>query len=338
MTSTPHSRFIISLDFELYWGVHDAKAVDEYREHLLGVRRAVPAMLELFESFGIHATWATVGFLFASSRDELFDHAPKLRPGYANSQFSPYDHAKTIGPDETSDPVHFAPSLIDEICQTDGQDIATHTFSHFYCLEDGPTPETFRADLQSAIDVAAQRDIELKSIVFPRNQLNPRFLSICSELGITNFRGNRDTWYHQGRNRDEERLWHRGLRLADAYLPISTTTRDSESESPAPASSSPVNIPASRFLRPFSPRLQGLDAIRARRIRNEMTDAARAGRDYHLWWHPHNFGQYLDQNLSFLNDILIHYQSLRDRFAMTTATMAEAADMILPTHVEDSYA
>lgn len=41
--------FVISLDFELHWGVRDHRSVDEYRPNLLGVRQALPAMLELFE-------------------------------------------------------------------------------------------------------------------------------------------------------------------------------------------------------------------------------------------------------------------------------------------------
>ena len=55
---------IVSLDFELHWGVRDVKTVAQYRENLLGVRRAIPALLATFADYGIHATWATVGFLF----------------------------------------------------------------------------------------------------------------------------------------------------------------------------------------------------------------------------------------------------------------------------------
>src|SRR5262245_13071649 len=55
---------VISLDFELHWGVRDKRPVDgSYRENLLGAREAIPRMLDLFEEFGIAATWATVGFL-----------------------------------------------------------------------------------------------------------------------------------------------------------------------------------------------------------------------------------------------------------------------------------
>ena len=74
--------FIVSLDFELYWGIRDVKTVAQYREKLLGVRRAVPAMLATFAEYDVHATWATVGFLFFRRRNELLRALPVERPHY----------------------------------------------------------------------------------------------------------------------------------------------------------------------------------------------------------------------------------------------------------------
>ena len=76
-----YGALVISLDFELHWGVRDKCAPDgSYRENLLGARKAVPAMLDLFEEFDIAATWATVGFLFAESRQEREAFSPNARP------------------------------------------------------------------------------------------------------------------------------------------------------------------------------------------------------------------------------------------------------------------
>ena len=52
---------IVSLDFELFWGMLDVCPLDDYREHVLGGRRAIPELLALFEKYGIHATWAAEG-------------------------------------------------------------------------------------------------------------------------------------------------------------------------------------------------------------------------------------------------------------------------------------
>ena len=56
--------FTISLDFELGWGFVGKRNIKQYAENFLGVYSAIPAILEIFNEYNIHATWATVGFLF----------------------------------------------------------------------------------------------------------------------------------------------------------------------------------------------------------------------------------------------------------------------------------
>ena len=82
---------MISLDFELYWGVRHLPSVNRYTRNLVGARIAVPAILNLFSEYGIHATWAVVGFLFFDHTRALIEHAPALRPGYYDTKLSPYD-------------------------------------------------------------------------------------------------------------------------------------------------------------------------------------------------------------------------------------------------------
>jgi len=56
-----------------------------------------------------------------------------------------------------------------------------------------------------------------------------------------------------------------------------------------------------------------------------MARAAEAGALYHLWWHPENFGAFLDENLAFLERILDHFEWLQRRVGMQSMTMTEAA-------------
>jgi len=58
---------LVSLDFELFWGMLDVCSLDAYQENVLGGRKAIPRLLELFEKYGIHVTWATVGLPLHSS-------------------------------------------------------------------------------------------------------------------------------------------------------------------------------------------------------------------------------------------------------------------------------
>lgn len=314
--------FVISLDFELYWGVRDRMTLDGYGENLLGVRAAVPAMLALFAEYGIHATWATVGFLFFNNRDELLQGLPERKPDYANSQLSPYHTIEQIGDTEQHDPFHFAPSLIKLIASFPYQEIGTHTFSHYYCLEHGQDIDTFRDDLAAAMRIAKGHNLQLQSLVFPRNQFNGRYLAVCKELGIRAYRGNESSWMYQAKNEDDESLLRRAIRLADAYVNFSSHNAYSWH---GITSSFPHNIPSSRFLRPYSPRLRLLEPLRLRRILGDLTYAARTDQVYHLWWHPHNFGVNLEENLAFLRRILAHHARLQETRGMESLNMGELA-------------
>src|SRR5580692_5327769 len=95
---------IVSLDFELYWGVRDIYSLDQTRAKLLAARSAIPALLDLFVAYGIHATWATVGMVFAETREELVSTVPSIKPQYTQPELSPYQELERVGPDEGNDP------------------------------------------------------------------------------------------------------------------------------------------------------------------------------------------------------------------------------------------
>ena len=90
---------IVSLDFELFWGMLDKCALADYQENVLGGRAAIPRMLELFQKYGIHATWAAVGFLFGEDYRQLspFFPAEAQRPTYDNPKLNPYGVFSGIG-------------------------------------------------------------------------------------------------------------------------------------------------------------------------------------------------------------------------------------------------
>lgn len=323
VSSSSLARLVISQDFELHWGVRDKRSVAAYRENLLGARQAVPAMLRLFEEFSIHVTWATVGFLFFDGRDDLLAHLPRALPEYKDSRYSPYPHISQVGASEAADPYHFAPSLVRQILLTPGQEIGTHTFSHFYCLEPGNDEIAFEADLDAAQQAAARFGVSLRSIVFPRNQVNERYLSICARRGLLAYRGTQPSRFHEPKSSSEASWVDRAGRLADNYLPLSGHNGYSLSRS---SSVLPYNVRASFFLRPHSQRLTRLEPLRKRRLLNELSYAARNGQIYHLWWHPHNFGKNLQQNLEFLKVVLGHFADLRARYGMQSLNMAELAE------------
>ena len=59
-----------------------------------------------------------------------------------------------------------------------------------------------------------------------------------------------------------------------------------------------------------------------------MTHAAKHGLTYHLWWHPHNFGINLTENLAFLEKILQHYQKLAEKYSFNSVGMTVLAEQL----------
>ena len=317
--------FIISLDFELMWGMRDKKTVGTYGSNILGVREAIPAMLRLFTQYQVKASWATVGLLLARTKSELRESLPQVRPTYANPELSPYEggYLDQLGGDEKSDPYHYGYSLAARIVDTPGMELASHTFSHYYCLEKGQTAEQFRSDLQASVAACAKLGTRPTSIVFPRNQLNPEYLAICSEVGLHSYRGNESTWMHQAASGKEPAL-KRFARLADHYFSLSGANTFTVERDPI---TQMMDVPSSRFLRPYSRKLAALEPLRMKRITQAMTVAAKTGEHFHLWWHPHNFGANTMLNLRNLESVLRHYASLRDEHGFKSHTMGDIATL-----------
>lgn len=322
-----NGKFVISLDFELLWGMRDKKGIKEYGDNIRGVHQVIPKLLDAFNAYQINATFSTVGFLFFDTKNELLHNLPNRLPNYENKQLSPYiGHFDMVGNSHTEDPYHFAPHLIKMIQQYPNHEIGSHTFSHYYCLESGQTIEDFRDDIKNACNAAQKYAINLTSLVFPRNQFNEQYLSVCKDLGFICYRGNEHAWIYEAKNASDESLLRRALRLLDAYINISGHNCYTDTYL---ASKMPIDIPASRFLRPFSRKIFFLETLRLRRIKSGMTYAAKNNLTYHLWWHPHNFGINQQENFAFLHEILKHYAHLQTQYNFQSYTMSNLAKEIL---------
>lgn len=319
---------VVSLDFELHWGVRDRRSTTgPYRRNLLGARQAIPRVLELFDRFEVAGTWATVGLLLARSREEARSYWPRERPAYVDVRLDPY--REPVGDDEDDDPFHYAPSLVSLIATAPRQEVGTHTFSHYYCLEPGQDREAFSADLASALAIGRDRGIEITSIVFPRNQVNDEYAQVLLDQGITCYRGSQRGWLHRpGTTAERRKIPTRALRLADSYVPVSGAglTRWES----VPEESGLCNVPASRFLRPYDKRRRWLEPRRVSHMVWAMRRAAVSRTFFHLWWHPHNFGADLDCNLEVLGRLLVEFSRLRAEHGMVSLSMRDVATTVRP--------
>lgn len=313
---------VVSLDFELLWGIFDKVNPQSKKEYFQNTREVIPKILELFRKYEISCTWATVGMLFNRNWKEWQENFPEVLPAYKNKDLNPYVFGEAIKDKELSD-LCFAKELIKLISNTPGQEVATHTYSHYYCSEEGQTPEAFRSDLLNAIKIAESFNINTRSLVFPRNQLNETYLEICGDLGIKTVRSNPEVWYWK--ETEDSSLLKRIFRTGDAYFgrnnksyPLSDLHKKNKL---------PLSQRASRLLRPRS-KSGILNKIRLNRIKSEMSAAAVKQEVYHLWWHPHNFGNYPQESLSELESLLNHFRHLSDKYEFTSCNMAEIEDMI----------
>ena len=313
---------VVSLDFELAWGVRDTLDVEgSYRENVLGARAIIPRLLDLFGRYDVAATWATVGFLFADSRDELEALRPVVRPAYRDPRLDPY--RQVLGENERDDPLHFAPSLVRQIAECPRQRLGSHTFSHFYALEPGASLDAFEADLAAAVAIAKQRGIRLRSLVFPRNQVTAACLAALPALGFDVVRGPAPNVLNRPGPGRAGALPVRALRLLDTYLPL--TGANAASWRSLALHDGVLDVPGSHFLRPWRTHV---GSWQERRVIGAMRAAAERGAVFHLWWHPHNMGIEQDENLASLERVLRAFVRLRDERGFESLALEDVADRV----------
>ena len=312
--------FMVSLDYELFWGMLDVCPLEQYQDNVLGGKQAIPKLLKLFEQYGIHATWATVGFLFADNYEELSAFLPQLRPGYANADLDGYAWFHKIGKDEEEAPCFYAPGLLEKIAATPGQEIGSHSFCHYYCRESGQTVEEFEADMVAARAIAKAKGYDVTSVILPRNQCEPEYTEVLRKVGFTAYRDEENDWIHRCFRKWKFQVPYRGLHLLDMYLPLTGHCCYQ------PKLEKGIwNFIGSRIWRPIFRPLEFLEGWKLRRIKQEMRYAAKHGLVYHLWWHPHNMGVRTDENLAQLEEIFRYYTELKEIYGMQSLNMGEAA-------------
>ena len=313
--------FTISLDFELFWGVRANRSIEEYQDNLLGVYSAIPKILDLFKKYDIHATWAIVGFLFHPTIEEIQKRRASILPNYKRKEVDPYIYLDTLTPPYTKEfsKMHCSMELIKKIALSPNQEIATHTYSHLFSYEPQEnSSQAFKEDIEEAIDVALESGYHIESLVFPRNQIDRDNIEILDRVSIKSYRGNPSHWAYSNGDRPTKSISLRIYRLVDTYLNLSGY----HTSIPTP-SKGVIELKSSMMLRPYFSRLSYLEGLKIRRVKEAMRHAGIHGHNFHLWWHPHNFGTSLEKNLTNLEELLQYFQELRLIYKMDSLTMEE---------------
>ncbi|WP_031548007.1 polysaccharide deacetylase family protein [Salinicoccus luteus] len=319
-----NGTFIISLDFELYWGYLAITDYNKEFERFYQVRDLASKMIRVFDENEIKVSWSTVGFLMLDDSKRLNALIPHIdKPEYKRRELDNYfNFTHVIEEDNFREGVFFASELVEELKNSKYQTIGTHSFSHYYCLEDGQTVREFADDLRMAKEIADEKGIEMRSIVFPRNQFDRDYLNLLKEYGIDIYRGTPDHLIFRPRRHDN--YFIRGMRLVDTYLNI---TGNQTHDHPSPYEEL-FDIKASRFLKPQNGTPRVLRSLQLRRIKNEMTAAAKNNHYYHLWWHPHNFSVSPEENFRFLDEIIDHFKVLERKYGFSSESMESYVEKV----------
>ena len=279
---------VMSFDFEMRWGVHDLYGLnfDGYRRNLESCRPVVLATLNLLSERKLCATWATVGALGVNDWNDYFSCAPPP-PEYVDPHLAVRKEYASMDPDGI---FHFAPDLIRQIVQTEGQELGNHSFSHLYFREPGVRQDDFFADMAAVENLFKARfGVVPVSLVYPRNQ--SAFTDQLNKTSIKKWRGSEPAWFYDCTSTKQNTMFPRALRLVDSLNPWAFRASPCESEV----------VRASMFVRFSLP--ESLWKLQIMRIRNEIK-ALQQDDVFHLWWHPHNVRFDLRRGLPRLTQIL----------------------------------
>jgi hypothetical protein len=161
--------------------------------------------------------------------------------------------------------------------------------------------------------VAADRQVELRSFVYPRNKI-----AQVARLGAHGFR-----CYRGGRPRPPfagRPGWQRrALGLADKVRPLAGSA-----VLPAPSEGGVWNVPQTYLFAP-SPDGRVPVGVWARRPVARLRQAARHRSLFHLWFHPYNVTAAPKRSLAALDRICAAAARLRDGGEIDVLTMGDLA-------------
>lgn len=308
--------FLISLDFEMWWGIvsHGQSYLKAYEKNIRCAVDVVRRIIDLCMRYDIKVTIGYVGAMTEQCLDDFLQNQT-IAPKYKNRLLSTYERVPELH-SLFKDAQLFCKDFIDYLKTVEGVELATHTYSHYFCLEEGQNIVDFDNDIKKATELHAGT---FDSIIFPRNQVAPEYLEVCARYGIRHWRSILEDKIHRTESSRSHFSVKGALRLLDTYIPITGPKcfcRPVEENGI-------VNVPGSMFLRPYSKKLRFLEPFKIMRIKYCMKHAAKNGMFYHLWWHPHNFGANTEENLAQLEDLCKYFKKLQSKYGMQSYFMKD---------------
>jgi hypothetical protein len=199
----------------------------------------------------------------------------------------------------------FCPEAFELVRDRGMHEIGCHGFRHVPLGHSEVTKEEACYELRKATELATFKGIELKTFVFPRNQVG--YISLLADQGYIGFRNaNPATGRHGrlGNLAQELNIWE-------------------VSQDPEPAASSLVSIPGGYFLNWRHGLREAVPgAVTLMRWRSILNDAVENNRVALLYLHPHNL---IDGpgTLELFEEVLQIASKLRESKGLAIVTQAE---------------
>jgi peptidoglycan/xylan/chitin deacetylase (PgdA/CDA1 family) len=306
---------VISIDTEMAWGEAHRRDGSEGRHRFAAEREVVDAVLDLFARYEMSATWAVVGHLFldACHDDGCGPHPELVTPAYdwLGDDWLAVDPCSDID----AAPHWYGRDIVDAIlgCAVP-QEVGSHSFSHVIVDDPACTPEVFSSELAAAAAVAADRQIDLRSFVYPRNAIGQ--VERLAEHGFRSYRGGRPSPPFAGRP-----AWQRrALAAVDKMHPLAASA-----VRPVREPSGVWNVPQTYLFAPASSGRRLPPALWARRPVARLRQAARHRSLFHLWFHPYNITAAPGRALATLEIVCRAAARLRDAGRLDVVTMGDLA-------------
>ncbi len=311
---------VISLDFELFWGIADIGDIKSWEKEIQKVYEIVPRTLALFEKYGIHATWATVAGIMLENKNELYEYLPQKLPQQTEEIIQKFNFED----ENNSIPsfMLFGQELVDRIKNAVNQEIGTHTFTHYYCSKQSSNTQDFKNELETASLIMEKKGYgKCKTVVFPRNQVSQKYVSAMPN-NIRIYRGSISGFIDKIKKKNKligTIIWY-----FDHYIPLQNSTYSISKV----YENGIFNIKLSRLFKAYKDKYRFAEKLKIKRYIREMEYAAKHRKIYHICWHPHNFSTFTEKNFEQLEELLKKFGELNKKYGMLSMNMYELARYI----------
>ena len=323
-------KLVISLDTEIAWGrVSDPDRVDFY-PLFRDTRSVIERMLDLFDRYDIPVTWALVGRLIEDADNPtryLTDSLADYFPGVDTD--SVYNDANLNN--QSNSLVHFKEVVELIRGRSACHELGSHTYNHCFFQETTEKPLIER-DFLAMQSIAAMHGINVRSLVFPKNQVN--HLDVVAANGVAIYRSEDVHWYdHFGRAGPFRKALRKVLRQIDLLTPIAASGVEVGLDEHG-VYSLPGSIVFRREHRGVKRHIP-IGLLTGKSIR-ALNHSIKTGRYVHLWWHPFNFAYKQDAHFEALEKVLRHAANLRGEGVLEVLTMGDVALSAGRMHVEST--